>query len=417
MSTAHTLFSSFLQAGFECSTHKRRDGRRLDLLKSTRHQQFARQDYERLTPFGIKTVRTGARWYLIEELPGQFDFASLKIILDPAEETDTQVLLDLLHFGWPDDVNILSPSFPERFQKFTHAVAGFLRQNRYRCCTLIAPVNEISFLSWGGGEAAVINPYQKTTSHEIKRNAVRAAIAGSDVLLNELPHVRLLSPEPVIHIVPNTNIERDEIETEAYRLAQFQAWDMISGRLNPELGGKPAYLDVIGVNFYDRNEWVHLSDTFLRRSDPRYRPFHLIVEEVWNRYHRPIFVAETGAEDDERADWFNYICDEVGAAHQSGIPVEGICLYPILNHPGWVDDRHCCNGLFDYADIHGNREVYQPLAEAILKQQPRLLESYNSDELNRHRFAMPISSPLGVRVSTSAAPHEPLRPDAQSLFL
>jgi hypothetical protein len=410
LATLHTIFSSFLQAGFECSTHKRRNGRRLDLLKSTRHEEFARQDFARLKPFGIQTVRTAARWHLIEQTPGQFDFASLKSILDPAEEMETEVLLDLLHFGWPDDVNILSPSFPLRFQRFTLAVAEFLRQQRYSCCTAIAPVNEISFVSWGGGEAACINPYQKNTSHKIKRNMVRAAIAGSEVLLNELPDVRLLSPEPVIHIVPNTNIDHDERETEAYRQAQFQAWDMLSGRLNPELGGKPAYLDVIGVNFYDRNEWIHLSKTFLRRNDPRYRPFHLILQEVWERYQRPLFVAETGAEDDERADWFNYICDEVVRAHNIGIPVEGICLYPILNHPGWADDRHCHNGLFDYADNRGNRDVHQPLAEALLKQQSRLLESLNrSHEAQQYRSNLSFTPSLGIRFSTSAASNEPVR--------
>jgi hypothetical protein len=407
-----------LQAGFECSTHRRRNGQRLDLLKSTRHDKFAREDFTRLKPFGISTVRTGARWHLIEKLPGQFDFSSLEIILDAATETKTEILLDLLHFGWPDDVNVLSPAFPVRFQSFTSAVARYLKQQDYRCCTAIAPVNEISFLSWGGGEAACINPYQKTTSHKIKRNLVRAAIAASDVLLNELPGVRLIAPEPVIHIVPNPVIADDAAETEAYRQAQFQAWDMLSGRWHPELGGKPFYLDIIGVNFYDRNEWVHLEKTFLRRDDPRYRPFHLILQEVWERYKRPILVAETGAEGDERASWFNYICDEVVQAHHAGVPVEGVCLYPIVNHPGWVDDRHCCNGLFDYADKNGNREAYQPLAEAILHQGPRLSESYQlSHEIQKHRSSLSVTSPMGIRFSTSPTSHESLRTGPESIFL
>lgn len=407
MSTALPMFKSFLHAGFECSTHRRRDGVRLDLLKSTEHERFAREDFERLRPFGIRTVRTGARWHLIENVPGQFDFASLKVILDAAEVTGTEVLLDLLHFGWPDDLDVLSASFAERFRRFTDAFAKFLRSNGYRCCTGIAPVNEISFLSWAGGEAACVNPYQTTTSHEIKRNLVRAATAASDVLLDQLPGMRLISPEPVIHIVANSELPNDEVETEAYRLAQFQAWDMLSGRMSPELGGKPAYLDVIGVNFYDRNEWVHKAETFLRRSDPRFRPFHQIIREVWERYRRPIFVAETGAEDDERADWFNYICKEVSAAHYLGVPVQGICIYPILNHPGWADDRHCCNGLFDYADEYGGREAYQPLAQAVMEQQPKLLESFKrTNETQRHRPTLPISSPLGLRLSAPTAPYE-----------
>jgi hypothetical protein len=51
------------------------------------------------------------------------------------------------------------------------------------------------------------------------------------------------------------------------------------------------------------------------------------------------------------------------------VPVEGICLYPILNHPGWEDDRHCHNGLWDYADEAGEREICAPMAQELRRQQ------------------------------------------------
>jgi hypothetical protein len=43
-------------------------------------------------------------------------------------------------------------------------------------------------------------------------------------------------------------------------------------------------------------------------------------------------------------------------------------VYPIGNHPGWDDDRHSYNGMFDYADADGVRAVYQPLADEMAKQ-------------------------------------------------
>lgn len=61
------------------------------------------------------------------------------------------------------------------------------------------------------------------------------------------------------------------------------------------------------------------------------------------------------------------MCKEVLTAISAGVPVEGICLYPIVNHPGWDDDRHCHNGLFDYADASGQRPVYRPLADEIAR--------------------------------------------------
>lgn len=402
------MFRSFFQAGFECSTHTLRDGKRLDLLRSTQHDRFAAQDYRRIRDLGMYTVRVGARWHLIEQVPGRYEFDSLTATLEPAAEIGMEVLLDVLHFGWPDHVDVFSPGFPAQFARFTFALTRYLADHRYRC-RMFAPINEISFLSWGGGDNACINPHARNRGHELKRNLVRAAALASEVLLNEVPDARLISPEPLIHIVGDPAIPGDELEAEMYTRAQFQAWDMLAGRLSPELGGKPEYLDILGVNFYDRNEWVHNSSMLLRQ-DPRYRPFREMLQEVWSRYRRPIFVSETGTEDCARADWFNYVCDEVIAARQARVPVHGICLYPILNHPGWEDDRHCHNGLFDYANDTGDRDIHWALADALINQQQRFAASKEFiHDPQQHGPNLFVSSPLGIRIPASSASNEPLR--------
>jgi hypothetical protein len=148
----------------------------------------------------------------------------------------------------------------------------------------------------------------------------------------------------------------------------FEAWDMLLGKARPELGGSGTTIDVIGVNYYDRNQWWNFGET-IRPGDSGYRPFHLILKEVFERYRLPLFISETGAEDDDRPEWFRYIAEEVRRAIQIGIPIQGICLYPILNHPGWEDDRHCFNGLWDYATPEGFREIYEPLAMEIQVQE------------------------------------------------
>ena len=400
-------FRSFLQAGFESSTQKRRSGERLDLTRATSHDRFAVEDFQRLQEFGIRTVRESARWYLIEQGSGKFDFASLACILDAAAATGTEVILDLLHFGWPDYVDPLSAEFPEQFGRFTAAVVGYLK-NRRDQCRFISPVNEISFLAWAGGEVAAINPYRKDCSGELKRNLVRASVRASEILLNDLPGVRLVSPEPVIHIIENPDLPGSADDAERYRLFQFESWDMLAGKTAPELGGRPEYLDILGLNFYDRNEWVH-HGMCLGRADKRYRPFRHILSEVWTRYQRPMFISETGTEDGWRAEWFNYICDEVAAAMGSGVPVEGICLYPILNHPGWEDDRHCQNGLFDLPDPFGNRNTHWPLAHAVRAQQRRFSRSNSvTNEQQKHCSDLFFSPSLGVRFSAATTLDEPV---------
>ena len=48
MRPSHPLFQSFFLGGFESSTHRLADGRRLDMLASTHHDRFAEQDYRTL---------------------------------------------------------------------------------------------------------------------------------------------------------------------------------------------------------------------------------------------------------------------------------------------------------------------------------------------------------------------------------
>ncbi len=102
------MFKSFILGGFECSTHRRRDGTRLDLIHSTRHDVFARSDYELLQRHGIAAARDGFRWHLIEATSGTYDFSSAIPMLEAARATTMQVIWDLWHYGWPDHLDIFS---------------------------------------------------------------------------------------------------------------------------------------------------------------------------------------------------------------------------------------------------------------------------------------------------------------------
>ncbi len=56
---------------------------------------------------------------------------------------------------------------------------------------------------------------------------------------------------------------------------------------------------------------------------------------------------------------------EAAQARHAGVPVEGLCLYPITDCPSWDDDRHCPTGLLGYVGADGRRPVNQRLAEEL----------------------------------------------------
>ena len=141
-----SIFQTFLQAGFECSTQKIKGGRRVDVVAASRHDAFAKQDYQRLRAFGIRTAREGLRWHLIEKAPGKYEFSSAQLMIESAQSAEVDVIWDLMHVGWPDHWDVFDPSFICAFRDFSLNAAQML--SRYRVAPLfVAPINEISFLS------------------------------------------------------------------------------------------------------------------------------------------------------------------------------------------------------------------------------------------------------------------------------
>jgi len=362
-------FGGVLFGGFECSTHLLRSGRRLDLIASTRHDELARRDYRRLRDLGIHTARDGVRWTLVEPAPGRYDFSSARPMVAAALEAGVRVIWDLLHFGWPDHADPMDRDFPERFGEYAERFAELLRDEGDDA-PAVCPVNEISFLSFAGGEAGFFNPFLHARGDDFKAQLVRASTTACARIRSVHPHARLIHVDPVIHVVARPDRPQDVEAAENHRQAQFHAWDMIAGRRHPELGGRPEYLDVIGVNYYVHNQWYYPGGhgSMISPSSPRSRPLHQLLLDVHQRYGRPMFIAETGIEDEARPAWLAYVGHEVRAALRAGVDLQGICLYPVVNHPGWEDDRHCHNGLWDYADDEGVRPIYVPLAREIERQ-------------------------------------------------
>ncbi|ANN72154.1 beta-glucosidase [Bordetella bronchialis] len=361
------LFRSFLQGGFECSTLKLPDGRRLDLLESTGHASHALSDYRALAEYGMRTVRDGLRWHRIEQPDGSFDWRSAMAQIEAAAASGTQVIWDLCHYGWPEHLDIWSPAFPARFARYAEHAAALIRE---RCpqVPFYCPVNEISFWAWAGGEMGHFGPCATGRGDALKRQLVACTLAAMDAIRQVDARARFVLADPMIHVAPLDGA--DTAAARGHTQAQYQGWDMIGGAMAPELGGAPGYLDIVGVNFYPHNQW-YLDGPTISRGDPAYTPMRELLDAVHTRYRRPILVAETGAEGELRAPWLRYVCDEAAAAMERGVPIVGICLYPVTDYPGWGDDRHCPTGLLGHADAQGRRRVDPATAAEVVRQERR----------------------------------------------
>ena len=77
-----------------------------------------------------------------------------------------------------------------------------------------------------------------------------------------------------------------------------------------------------------------------------------------------------------RAEWIRELTDEVVKAIDIGVPIEAVCLYPILDRFEWEDPTHWHNsGLWDFAiDSQGNfrRVLNEEYAAEFRRSQARL---------------------------------------------
>jgi len=123
---------------------------------------------------------------------------------------------------------------------------------------------------------------------------------------------------------------------------RFDAWDMIAGRLAPELGGDPRYLDIVGVHCHWTQQWRSAA-IVNQTTDPLSLGNAVLaelLEDVYARYRRPIVVSETNRIATGRAQWLRELGGAIGAALGSGVPVIGAGVCRVVERPSWEDPRY-----------------------------------------------------------------------------
>ena len=367
-------FHSFWMAGFECTDKLNLHGNRVDFINLTGHLKQMDSDYQNLSLFNIKTVREGIRWSFVEKTPYVYDWSVVEQMIRCAQRNGIQQLWDICHFGFPADLTPLHPHFTDRFVALCTAFVRFYRSVDTTGTLIVTPFNEVGFLSWLGGEAAGTSPYCRNYGWQVKYALMKAYIKGIEALKTADPTIRILTTEPLVNMVPKTNANEQELRHAAHtHELQFQVLEMLSGRLCPELGGQPEYLDLLGFNFYYNNQWIVEEDGFLpwanEKNDIRWQPLSYLLEKVHQRYQRPILLTETSHPAEDRPHWIHFIANECKKVIQNGTPLWGVCWYPIIDRPDWdhLTPWHQ-SGIWDIvenADGHLERIIHPPSANSL----------------------------------------------------
>ncbi|MDQ3822938.1 MAG: b-glycosidase [Actinomycetota bacterium] len=411
MSKTFGIFPTFFLSGFECSTFLWKDQGRRDLVAETEHRERAREDYGLLRKLGIAVAREGIPWPLVER-DGQYNFSQVEPVIDALEENQILAIWDLCHYGYPDDVDPFDDAFAARFADYCRAAAELVVP-RTRGPHFFTPINEITFFGFAGGEWGWIAPWGETEQRrkELRLALCRAAIAGVQAIREVDPEARFVHIDPLILVVPPQ--DRPDLADDARRETYddtFFAWDVLAGKQHPELGGAPDVLDIVGVNCYAFGQMEfreHGPHAALGPHDDRIEPLCTLLEHAWERYRRPMIIAETSGLGDGRPAWLNDVMQESLAAVARGVELHGVCLFPAVDMPNWHTGEWLHNGICDLErDANGLRRVpYRPYVDELRRWQ-RLLNRVT--ELDPD----PFSDPIDLEEIVEAARKLQHQPDA-----
>lgn len=379
--TGDAIFPTFFMTGFECSTFVWKDRERKDYVAATGHDRHLAADYAAAMDLGIGVVREAIRWPQVDLGDGRYDWSAPQAAQEAATQFKITPVWDLCHYGLPDGTDPFSRECLERFVDYCRAAAEFVTSTA-EPPFFFTPINEITFFSAAASDLEWMYPFAKGRESELKRALARMAIAGAKAIREVRADARMVHVDPMIHAVPPADRPdlADEAKDEAYREA-YEGFDMLAGTLNPELGGSPEILDIVGVNAYHYSQ-VQLGEDKKREilgpRDPRRKSLSELLKFAWERYRRPIIIGETSGYQDRRAEWLRMTMEESLKALDAGVNLQGVCLYPFVDVPDWWSQKWAKIGVYDVADKSCFERVpHDPYIEELRRWQKLLDQPEN----------------------------------------
>ncbi|HEX8464783.1 MAG TPA: hypothetical protein VF627_09230, partial [Abditibacterium sp.] len=299
-----------------------------------------------------------------------------------------------------------------RFANYCRAAARYVME-KLPGPHFFTPINEITFFSFAGGEWGWVAPYRNTKSDrfELRRRLCEAAIAGVKAIREIDPEARMVHIDPLVQITaPRDRPDLQAAADHETYVDTFVAWDIIAGKMHPELGGSPEILDIVGANNYSFGQMEYRESgphQALPPDDDRIRPLCDLLHRVWQRYERPMIIGETSGMGKGRAAWLKDVTEEALAAVNLGMDLQGICLFPAVDMPDWHTGEWLHNGLCDLHE-HENflrRVLDDPYVQELRRWQKEFNRVTQLDE-------DPLSDPVDLQDITEAAKR--LKPQADA---
>ncbi|MFN3492959.1 MAG: family 1 glycosylhydrolase, partial [Hydrogenophaga sp.] len=342
------MLAGFWSGGFEGADHVNASGVPLDLVLTSGHWHRLEEDHARAAGAGLSSVRESIGWRVSENAQGVIDLSRAQRVAESAQRHGLQVLWTLMHYGLPQGLSLHDDAMVPRFARFAVEVVKAVGIPSDRA-PVFTPINEMGFLAWAASQPHLLHAPDNTVGmddasirgrgYDAKCRLVRAALLAMRAMRAEDPRCVFMHAEPLVHVV--APLHRPDLAELAQRVGswQWQVWDLLTGVERPELGGHADSVDLMGVNHYHNSQWELESFNRLEwhLQDPRRKPLSMLLQDAWLRYRKPLVLAETSHVGSGRAAWLHEVAGEVRTARAQSVPLQGVCLYPLMDRPDWND--------------------------------------------------------------------------------
>lgn len=344
--------SNFMFAtGIECSYPTIQHGKvRRDLLRECGHYERWKEDLGLVKELGLNVLRYGLPYYSIQKAPGKYDWSFADEVMGEIKRLGITPILDLMHFGVPDWIgDFQNPELPIYFGEYAGAVA-----KRYPWVRFYTPVNEIYVTARLSAKEGVWNEQLKTDKGFVTalKHCAAASIIGNQQIAKYRNDCIIVQSESAefTHELYATSSPDVTLENEL----RFLSLDLLyanppcatvgmylldNGMTRQEydwfMAGKPPGYQIMGNDYYGRNERIRLADGSIQVSMD-VLGWYEITKEYYQRYRMPVMHTETNVFEAEQAPvWLNKQWIGIMRMRRDGVPVMGFTWYSLIDQIDW----------------------------------------------------------------------------------
>ncbi|MDP8905706.1 MAG: family 1 glycosylhydrolase [Chloroflexota bacterium] len=338
--------------GFECSAPTIHGRVRQDELRKTGHCERFAEDYRMAASFGVRYVRFGVPFHVVarSDERREFDWDWTDRALDALLAAGREPILDLLHFGLPDDIGaVADPRLVRRYEAYVAEVA-----ERYPWARYYTPVNEPLVTALFSARYGMWNERRRDD-----RSLVAAIDRLATCVVRGMQLIRERRPDAIFVHSDGCDSFQPAEPAAAGRAAflnelRFVGWDLAFGRRPAAIvvdwlranGMGEERLDwfavhgstaggIVGHDYYRGNERLVLADGSVRQAGDRRHGYLALARAYHARYGMPFMLSETNIAGQRAPSWLAEVWADALTLRAEGAPIRGFCWYGFVDHVDW----------------------------------------------------------------------------------